>query len=153
MKVTQTVSFLINYKPILNRRKNIKNKKLIYCKNFFLFFLLINNINANSSNNYSVLIKKKNNYRKTFLRAPNKYKKAQVAIEILRYEITIRKTFNYVLNKNNLYKKNVLLSILYFINFFFNFFLFIESPLFFLKKKKLNIEFNTYLYKKSIFEL
>lgn len=153
MKITQNISFLINYKPILSKRKNIKNKKMIYCKNFFLFFILLNSIfNNNKNQRCTITIKKSNTYRNTFLRAPNKYKKAQIALELVRYKVIFKKVIFYSF-KGFEFKKNTLISILYFINFFFNFFLFLESPLFFLSKKKILVELDKKLYKKLIFEL
>ena len=41
LKITQEIFYLLNYKPLLNYKKDIKNTNLIYCKNFFLFFLLL----------------------------------------------------------------------------------------------------------------
>lgn len=142
MKVTHEITYLLNYKPLLNFKKELKNLNTIYCKNFFLFFLLLENLvnkgkKGAKTNNVSIFIKKKNKYQKSFLRAPNKYKKAQVKIELIRYEVTFKFSFNYNLEFVN--KLNIR-YLLYFINFFFSFFLFFESTLFFLKKKKFNIK-------------
>lgn len=150
MKINQEIVYFINYKPLLNFRKEVKNINLIYCKNFFLFFLLIENMIIKNNNNISLSIKKKNKYFKSFLRAPNKYKKAQVKVELVRYEIKFKFYYNYNLNfVQNLNIQNLI----YFINFYFNFTLFLESTLFFLKKKKIKILLNPVFYKTKLLEL
>lgn len=154
MKITQKIDYLLNYKPLLNYKKDVKNSNLIYCKNFFLFFLLLEKFFDNKDNNTyfnsSLTIKKKNKYLQTFLRAPNRYKKAQVKIELVRYQVTFNFTYYYdlsfILNFN-------LLHLLYFINFFLYLFTFFESTLFFLRKKKITLKLDSVYCLNHILEL
>ena len=152
MKVTQEIVYLLNYKPLLNFKKELKNISLIYCKNFFLFFLLLENMFIlNNKKKMKLTIKKKNKYLTSLLRAPNKYKKAQIKIELIRYEIIF--TFSFFYNLDFISNNFNLKYLLYFINFFFNFFLFFESTLFFLKKKKFKVKLNNLTINKNILEL
>ncbi len=153
MKITQEISYLLNYKPLLNYKKNLKNNDLIYCKNFFLFFLLLENFINNKKKlglNNKLSIVKSNKSIQSFLRAPNKYKKAQIKVELVRYQVTFKFSYFYDL----LFIKNFnLLHFLYFINYFFFLFLFFESTLFFLKKKKIKIKLDSSYYKNYFLEL
>jgi len=152
LKVTQEIVYLLNYKPLLNFKKELKNINLIYCKNFFLFFLLLENMFIlNNKKKMKLTIKKKNKYLTSLLRAPNKYKKAQIKIELIRYEIIF--TFSFFYNLDFISNNFNLKYLLYFINFFFNFFLFFESTLFFLKKKKFKVKLNNLTINKNILEL
>lgn len=154
MKITQEINYLLNYKPLLNFKKEIKNINLIYCKNFFLFFLLFETLlklNKISKKNMSLTIMKDKKYlNKSLLRAPNKYKKAQIKLELIRYKIKFKFNFFY----NIFFIRNVNLNFLiYFINFFFYSILFFESTLFFLKKKKVILTFNSKFINKFLLEL
>ena len=157
MKINQEVVYYINYKPLLNFKKKFKaNNNFIYCKNFFLFLLILDKTNKNNNSFFSISIKKKNKHFMSFLRAPNKYKKAQIKIELIRYEIKVNFFIYYFLNfllytnnKNTLFLNNFL----YFVSFYFQNFSFIESTLFFLKKKKVVIEFDHFDFIKHILEL
>ena len=128
MKITQEINYILNYKPLLNFKKEINSINFVYCKNFFLFFLLfenllkLNNKKLDIKNNTSLIIKKNKKFlNKSLLRAPNKYKKAQIKIELIRYSIIFRiKSFYNFSNINNIDIK----MIIYFINFFFYFILF-----------------------------
>jgi len=153
LKITQEISYLLNYKPLLDYKKNIKDSNLVHCKNFFLFFLLLEKfISKEHQTNVknSLSIKKNNKYLQSFLRAPNRYKKAQVKIELIRYEVTFKMSYYYDLSFIKQFNLNYFL---HFINFFFHFFLFFESTLFFLKKKKLRVKLDHYYYASNIFEL
>jgi hypothetical protein len=152
LKVTQEIKYLLNYKPLLNYKKDIKDTNSIYCKNFFLFFLLLEKFTNKGSyaKNNSLTIKKKNKYLQSFLRAPNRYKKAQVKIELIRYEVTFKVSYYY----NLTFIKNFdILYFLYFIKFFFYFFLFFESTLFFLRKKTIKLKLNSSYSNNCVFEL
>jgi hypothetical protein len=158
LKINQEVVYYINYKPLLNFKKKFKaNNNFIYCKNFFLFLLILDQTNKNNNSFFSISIKKKNKHFMSFLRAPNKYKKAQIKIELIRYEIKVKFFIYYFLNfllytnsnKNTLFLNNFL----YFVSFYFQNFSFIESTLFFLKKKKILIEFDHFDFIKHILEL
>lgn len=153
MNITQEINYLLNYKPLLNYKKDVKNNNLIYCKNFFLFFLLLEKF-LNNKKNFNIknklIITKKNKYLQSFLRAPNRYKKAQVKIELIRYQVTF--IFNYYYDISFIKNFN-LLFFFYFINFFFYFFLFFESTLFFLKKKRIKIKLNNNYLNNLILEL
>ena len=153
MKITQEIFYLLNYKPLLNYKKDIKNANLIYCKNFFLFFLLLEKFMNKKDGlivKSKISIKKSNKYLQSFLRAPNRYKKAQVKIELIRYQVKFKFSrcydLTFIKNFNTLY-------FLYFINFFLSSFLFIESTLFFLKKNKIKVELRSNYYNNLIFEL
>jgi hypothetical protein len=151
LKINQEVVYYINYKPLLNFKKKFKtnNTGLIYCKNFFLFLLILDQTNKNNSP-FSISIKKKNKHFISFLRAPNKYKKAQIKIELIRYEIKVKFFIYYFLNFLTYNNKNIL----YFISYYFQNFSFLESTLFFLKKKKIMIEFDDHFnFVKHILEL
>lgn len=149
MKVTQNFYYIINYKPLLNYKKEITNLNTIYCKNFFLFFLLLDFLKSNNKN-VKLSIRKKNNKSYTFLRAPNKYKKAQVKITNVRYKIKFSFTNNYELSNISILNTQYFF---YFLNYFFYLFLFFESSFFFLEKKSINIKFNSNLLNKLFFEL
>ena len=95
-------------------------------------------------------IKKKNKYSKSLLRAPNKYKKAQIKIELIRYEVTFKFNFYYSISFIKSFNFKYLF---YFFTFFFTFFSFFESTLFFLKKKKFMLVLDTSLTKQLILEL
>jgi len=128
LKITQEINYILNYKPLLNFKKEINSINFVYCKNFFLFFLLfenllkLNNKKLDIKNNTSLIIKKNKKFlNKSLLRAPNKYKKAQIKIELIRYSIIFRiKSFYNFSNINNIDIK----MIIYFIIFFFFFFIF-----------------------------
>ena len=157
MKITQEINYILNYKPLLNFKKEINSINFVYCKNFFLFFLLfenllkLNNKKLDIKNNTSLIIKKNKKFlNKSLLRAPNKYKKAQIKIELIRYSIIFRiKSFYNFSNINNIDIK----MIIYFINFFFYSILFFESPLFFLKKKKIILQLKSNFISKYLLEL
>jgi hypothetical protein len=171
LKINQEIVYLINYKPLLESKKSLNNKNLVYCKNFFLFLLLLEELAKNAKYNSSITNKlsklklnkkKKTKYLKSFLRAPNKYKKAQIKIELIRYEVKFKFSFMYEvckpkINKNTpsihekgTYKQKYNISLdtgyksllCYFINFLFYFSRFFESTLFFLKKKRIIILFD-----------
>jgi hypothetical protein len=151
LKVTQEIYYLLNYKPLLNYKKDIKDDNLLYCKNFFLFFLLLEKfLNKNDKVGSSLSIKKNNKYSQSFLRAPNRYKKAQVKIELIRYEVKFRISYNYNLTLTKNFSINYFL---YFINFFFFIFLFFESTLFFLRKKKIKLKMDNCYFTNYLFEL
>jgi len=150
LKVTQNFYYIINYKPLLNYKKEVSNLNKIYCKNFFLFFLLLDYIKTSSNKNIKLSIMKKNVKSYTFLRAPNKYKKAQVKIMLTRYKIL----FSFVNNYNLTFiKKFNTDQFFYFLNYFFFLFLFFESSFFFLEKKNIKIQFNSPILNKLFFEL
>ena len=151
MNVTQEINYLLNYKPLLNYKKDIKNNNLLHCKNFFLFFLLLERfVNKGEKVSSSLSIKKKNKYLQSFLRAPNRYKKAQVKIELIRYEVTFKVSYYYNLS---FIKSFNIYYFLYFINFFFYFFLFFESTLFFLRKKRIKLKLSNNYANNYVFEL
>lgn len=153
MKITQELTYLLNYKPLLNFKKNIKADNVLYCKNFFLFFLLLENMVIKKNQLFckqSVSISKQNKYSHTFLRAPNRYKKAQVKLELIRYKVVFKFVYNYDIS----FIKNFNISyFLYFINFFFHYFTFFESTLFFLKKITIKIQLNSNYLNSYILEL
>lgn len=153
MKITQELTYLLNYKPLLDFKKSIKADNVLYCKNFFLFFLLLENIIVKKNKllcKQSVSISKQNKYEYTFLRAPNRYKKAQVKLELVRYKVVFRLAYDY----NISFIKNFDMSyFLYFINFFFYYFTFFESTLFFLKKIMIKVQLNNVYLNKYILEL
>jgi hypothetical protein len=153
LKITQELSYLLNYKPLLNLKKNIKSDNILYCKNFFLFFLLLENMLIKKNKlqyKQSISIQKQNKYSYTFLRAPNRYKKAQVKLELIRYKVSFRFIYNYDI----MFIKNFNISyFLYFINFFFHYFTFFESTLFFLKKIVIKVQINSSYLNSYILEL
>lgn len=152
MKVNQLFSYIINYKPLLNYSKEIKKFNKIYCKNFFLFFLLLDFINKNK-NKAKLSIYKKNYFFTSFLRAPNKYKKAQIKLNLVRYKVAFSFTNLYDIEFIKLNYSNNFAPLIYFINYFFYFFLFFESTSFFLEKKKILIKLNPKILTKLLFEL
>jgi len=123
LKITQEINYILNYKPLLNFKKELNSINFIYCKNFFLFFLLLESLlklnkkKLNIKNNISLIITKNKKFlNKSILRAPNKYKKAQIKIELIRYNIIFKINSFYNINQiSNINKK----FIIYFINFFF----------------------------------
>jgi hypothetical protein len=150
LKINHLFCFIINYKPLLDYKKEIKNFNKIYCKNFFLFFLLLNYIKQKQIHNTRLSIYKKNYFSQSFLRAPNKYKKAQIKINLTRYKIVFSMTINYTLNDSLFLNIN---NLIYFLNYSLSYFLFFESSFFFLEKKKLVLILNNKLQNKFFFEL
>lgn len=149
MLVSKELYYTLNYKPFLGLKKDIKNSNLIYCKNFFLFFLIIDNLlSSTNKKNYKLKIHKSKKFSSSFLRAPNKYKKAQVKITLVRYHVAFKCTKYYELPNFN-FNYGFLFN---FISFLFNFISFFESTLFVLKKKKLSIKLDP-IKSKSLFEL
>lgn len=150
MKITQNFYYIINYKPLLNYKKEVKNFNKIYCKNFFLFFLLLDFIKKQNSKSIKLSILKKISKSNSFLRAPNKYKKAQIKINLIRYKIL----FSFKNSYNLDFLKNLKLNnIIYVLNYFFYFFLFFESSFFFLEKKILKITMDYNHINQLFFEL
>ena len=142
MLITKELHYTLNYKPFLGVNKEIKNHNLIYCKNFFLFFLIIDNLltSINKKKDYKLTIFKSKKNNVSFLRAPNKYKKAQIKISLIRYHVIFKINKDYSNIHLNLLKNKIFLF--NFIDFLFNFIDFFESSLFVLRKKKISIIFN-----------
>lgn len=137
MIINKELCYTLNYKPFLGLNKNIKNNNLIYCKNFFLFFLIIDNLLTSSNKkNYKLRIFKRKKYSASLLRAPNKYKKAQIKITLVRYFIIFNCRKYYQLPQLDM-NYNFLFN---FVNFLFNFVNFFESTLFTLKRKKISVK-------------
>jgi len=151
MLVKKKLHYTLNYKPFLGYKKNIRNSNLVYCKNFFLFFLILDNLMTNSSNSrYRVKINKSNKYDMSFLRAPNKYKKAQIKINIVRYHVIFECSRMYKLPASlQIANYTVIFN---FVSFLFNFISFFESTLFYLRKKQLVIKLEPQI-NKQFFEL
>lgn len=149
MTISKELHYTLNYKPFLGLKKEIKNENLIYCKNFFLFFLILDNMVSDlKKKNYKLKISKIKKYSMSYLRSPNKYKKAQVKITLVRYNIIFKcfKFYDVTALKFNIP------FFLQFINFLFTFINFFESALFTLKKKKISVSINP-KYLKNFFEL
>jgi len=92
--------------------------------------------------------KKYNSY--TFLRAPNKYKKAQVKIVNIKYKILFSTLSNYELNS---FTSLNLSHLIYFLNLYFNNFFFFESTFFFLEKKSIELKINSKFINSLFLEL
>jgi len=121
----------------------------IYCKNFFLFFFILDYLkNLKLKTKLSIQKKKVNSY--SFLRAPNKYKKAQVKIVNIKYKINFTLKSEYSINfKNQFYLDHLI----YFLNFYFNSYFFFESTFFFLEKKSLELKLDSKLINTLFLEL
>lgn len=135
-----STNLITNYKPVINdnlknndvlnlkiskQKNNNQNKtKLvnqIYCKNFFIFILLIKYKNNFFFNKSSVFIKKFKKKIYTILRSPYRHKLARHQISLNRYEVN--SSIKIKLDKYFLIKKwNFLLSIFKFIKSFNNIF-------------------------------
>lgn len=149
MNIKQKFFYVINYKPLLNYKKELKNlNNTIYCKNFFLFFLLLSFLNKKNCK-LKISILKKNKNQLSYLRAPNKYKKAQVKLNLVRYRIILTTNLNIKFND----PKFTINKLSYLVNFFFNYFFFMESTLFFMEKKQLFLTLEPSLIKHTFFEL
>lgn len=127
---------MLNFKPKFNNTKlnltGITNK--LYCKNLLIFIIFLEFFLKNN-NNYFLNVKlstlKKKSKLNSFLRAPNKHKKAQVALSIERYYLYLKFTFFCNIQSNMLYKLPLFFyTLLNSINFF-------ESTLMSMKTKKL----------------
>lgn len=128
IKLDFTAKYIVNFKPIINKTYA---KSTINLKNFLIFLLCFNKA---VFSNYKINIRKKYINNITYLRAPNKYKKAQVKVNIQRYLVTLNKSENYKLKFN--------INFYYFINYYFNFINYFESTFFFLDKKIARIQVN-----------
>lgn len=151
MLISKELHYTLNYKPFLGLKRDIRNENLIYCKNFFLFFLILDNMLLNpgvKKKNYSLKINKIKKYSNSFLRAPNKYKKAQVKVTLVRYNVIFECFRKYEI-PNAVVTETILFN---FINFLFNFINFFESTLFTLKKKKIKLKLSPNHLRK-LFEL
>ena len=137
MNIEHIFFYIINYKPIIDYKIYLKNKFLynIYCKNFFLFFLLINFFKYNKK--IKIIIRKNFFYSIFYLRAPNRFKKSQIKLNLLRYKVILKFNKNYNFEISN--KFNFIYFIIYFINYFLYIYIYIESSLFFLENKKVII--------------
>ena len=136
MKINQKFYYVINYKPLLNYKKELLNTSGVYCKNFFLFFLLFNFLKQkNQFDNLKIKIQKKKYYYNSFLRAPNKYKKAQVKINLIRYRVVFNFTTFYVININNFSNNINIENLNYLMQYFLNYFFFFLSHHFFFLKE------------------
>lgn len=86
-------NLITNFKPqIIKDLKNYdnlkKNKVQIFCKNFFIFILLLKYKNTLFKKS-SIFIKKKTNKVYTILRSPYRHKLARHQIAINRYYINV----------------------------------------------------------------
>ena len=137
MIIKHSFNYIINYKPLFIYKNfiNINSKNNIYCKNFFLFFLLLEFLKNNSK--IKLKIMKKNFKSISFLRAPNKFKKSQVKLVLTRYKIEfyLEKFYFFDIKNNKI--------LFYFINYLFYYYYFFESTLFFLEKKNINIKLDS----------
>lgn len=154
MKVISRLTYIVNYKPHFGKlglfvpkltkfseiRNKYDNSTKLNCKHFFFFYLFLEyfflNYLVSSSKiiHSNLTIHKANKKVISVLRAPNKYKKAQIKINLARYKIVFKTSIEY--NTELAYNLNY---ILYFTNFFFSMLSFFETTLFFLKKKELSL--------------
>jgi len=103
---------MCNFKPVigdvtdlkLNIFKPIKNKGHIICRNFFLFFLFLNNLNR-KTNKISIFIKPRKQGFSTILRAPYRYKLGRYQIGYSRYYTLIIFNLNLSKKLNNNYQE------------------------------------------------
>jgi len=88
LSINCILKYTFNFKPKLfniNSLNSSINSKL-YCKNFIYFMLFVEYfLKKNSLKNYKICIFKRNKSCQSVLRAPNKYKKAQVHLKIERF--------------------------------------------------------------------
>ena len=129
------IKFITNFKPYLfsKTKTNLFKKNIIYCKKFFILFLILEYFlyNKKYSKKHSLsffCIKKKLN-KLTFLRTANRAKSSQVNLTLARYIICIK--IIYFLN-NLLTSKPPLKKFIYLLNYFLNFFKFSESNIFYI---------------------
>jgi hypothetical protein len=124
------LKYSLNFKPKFNNIFIILNNNKIYCKNFFFFLLFLEFFIKNINYNININFIKKKTHIQQLLRAPNRYKKAQLSLISIKYYFVISLNFLFNININNLY-------VFKFITIFFNTFLiFFESTLITLKLKK-----------------
>lgn len=132
-----------NFKPkYINDFSNInifkKNKNQIFCRNLFLFLILIKYKNKKLVNNSTVFIKPYKKKIYTILRAPYRHKLARHQIVLNRYEIvsTIKIKSDSIFNTKNF---NDILKLFV---FFKNFNTWFESNVIYNYKTKTSYMFN-----------
>lgn len=147
-----STDLITNFKPQVFGKFNKmdflkKNKKQIFCKNFFIFLLLLKFKNNNIFNKSSVFIKpfKKKIY--TILRSPYRHKLARHQITLKRYQVRSTVKINV---KNDIIMNNFknLIDLVKLLNNYSNWF---ESNLVFNHKCKFLFNFyykNNFLIKK-----
>ena len=136
-------NLITNFKPNYNNSniKNIfyKNNTSIYCKNFFLFLLLIkykSNYSGNTFLESSIFIKPLKRKVYTILRSPYRHKLARHQLSLKRYNIvsTIKIPFE-ITSFNNF------TNFITFFNFLIKFYYSFESNLIFVHKLKIIFPF------------
>lgn len=131
---------MCNFKPkILNFDNLSKYNTKIYCKNLLMFILFLEQFSKNKStiNFIKFVILKKKKRLSSFLRAPNRYKKASISLKLERYFFFLTLKFDFFLKKE-LFNINMFYLLIVFLESSFNFF---ESSLIYMKKKKILITF------------
>jgi len=137
---------MYNFKPkILNVNTVLKSNNKIYCKNLLMFILFLESFSNNkiNINNVNISFYKKLKKLPSFLRAPNRYKKASVSLKLERYFLFLRFQFD-ILFKKDYFSFKTFLVLINFLNNSFNFF---ESSLIYMKSKKIIVKlpFNIFL--------
>lgn len=129
------LKYLLNFKPKLDNTSSlvVDSKNKIYCKNLLIFIVFLEYFfkkNKYFSNIKLVTFKKKKKLN-SFLRAPNKHKKAQISLCVERYYLLIRFKFTFFLLKDFIKKVSCFVfNLLKSIDFF-------ESTLVSMKTKKI----------------
>lgn len=147
-----SLKYHTNFKPNTEGYSSVLNKKKkIYCKNIFFFFLAFEYLYKWRGKKSLILhifcIKLKKKII-TYLRAPNRSKKAQVNLTLNRYlllislHIKLSQPNNYTNNFNN----NPIHILIYIISLLFKNFNFFESNILLLSSVKINLKYN-YLIK------
>ncbi len=129
------LKYLLNFKPKLGNTSNFfaSHNNKIYCKNLLIFIIFLEFFLKKNKYflNVNLVTYKKKKKLNSFLRAPNKHKKAQISLCVERYYLLVK--FNFIFFVNNIMIFNLPIFIFYLINSI-NFF---ESTLMSMKTKKI----------------
>lgn len=131
------LKYLLNFKPKLSSHAstylNVIDNNKIYCKNLLIFIIFLEFFLKKNKYflNINLITFKKKTKLNSFLRAPNKHKKAQIALSVERYYLLLRFNFILFLTPKIFYKLPIfLLNLLNSLTFF-------ESTLMSMKTKKI----------------
>ena len=130
------IKFVTTYKPLFFKSK----QKKIYCKYFFFIYLFLEYYFFKLFSSKGLSFLKKTCKLNNVLRSPNRYKKSQLALKIIKYFIILilQLNFNFLFS-NIIFLRSLFLKCLFFNSNFFHIASF--KYIFIVKKYKLLILF------------
>jgi hypothetical protein len=127
--------YLLNFKPKLGNISNlaVNSNNKIYCKNLLIFIIFLEFFLKKNKYFLNVNLKtfKRKKKLNSFLRAPNKHKKAQISLCTERYYLLVKFNFTFFCNDK------MILNLPIFIFYLIDSINFFESTLMLMKTKKI----------------